>query len=83
MNDIVIQYEYPDNERRYNWEQQYSINKLKSNRALMEPLEVYALFFDTVNVENGDLFNWYWVDWDNLNTTHEINVEYLDNRIKV
>ena len=83
MSDIVNSYEYPAHERRYNWEQQYSINKLKSNEALMEPLEVYQIFFTTVNEEHGDLFDWHWVDWDNLTTTHEIKVEYLDNRIKV
>jgi len=82
MQPITTSYECPDI-RKYNWERHYSVNKPKSNEALMTPIENYQAFFIEQDHENGNLFEWQWVDWGNLTTDYEIEVEYLDTRIKV
>ena len=79
---LTIRYEYPNMERRFEWDQ-HTIAEQPSVAALMDPIDRFETWFNEVNQANGNYFLWDWIPWDEFNTDYVIEVAYLENRIKI
>lgn len=82
VESIVRKYEYPPTRRKFNWDQ-HTIPANTSIDALDVSMTNYEQWFNKVNAENGDIFLWEWIPWEQLTTNYNIDVTYLENRVQL
>jgi hypothetical protein len=80
---ITDRYEYTFVDRPVMVWQFHPLSELRSQDAVLAHADDYKRWFDTVNAENGNLFECNFVPWDEFNTRHQIEVVYLENRINL